>query len=307
MVLQFFVDHLPRVDAEGMFRWELPAALDAALVAAGAKAAPGTWKRSTVEHWLSVLASVHRLKDLRGPSGSLRVRRLLRSACRASAQRREAPAKKAALTHDPLEAMLATCGDDLEGQRDRALLRFGFASGGRRRSEIAGARLEQLQRLGLETSVFQLGRSKTEQAAPTASSAGGKPLLGRVAVALKAWLAPAALPTAPSSDGSGAHVGPALSPAAVGALIQRRALRAGLTSATGGHSLRAGFVTEAGARGVPMAEVMAGHRSVASVVGYHGTGASTIDVAARLLDGPTATAVSTASDDGLLDTLPRMP
>jgi hypothetical protein len=37
--------------------------LDAALVAAGAKATLGAWKRSTVEHRLSVLASVHRLKD----------------------------------------------------------------------------------------------------------------------------------------------------------------------------------------------------------------------------------------------------
>jgi len=295
VVLQFIVDHLPRVDAEGTLRWELPTALDAALVAAGAKAALGAWKRSTVEHRLSVLASVHRLKDLPGPSDSPRVRQLLRSARRAAAQRGEAPAKKAALTRDPLEAMLATCGDDLEGQRDRALLLFGFASGGRRRSEIAGARLEQLQRLGPETWVFQLGRSKTEQAGPTAASAGGKPLVGRAAVALEAWLDASGI-----TDGAlfrrlwGARVGPALSPAAVGALIQRRAQRAGLTVNIGGHSLRAGFVTEAGAQGVPLAEVMAltGHRSVASVIGYHRTGTATDGVAARLLEDRSPTLAS---------------
>jgi integrase len=287
VVLQFIVDHLPRVDAEGTFRWELPTALDAALVAAGAKATPGAWKRSTVEHRLSVLASVHRLKDLPSPSDAPRVRQLLRSARRAAAQRGEIPAKKAALTRDPLEAMLATCGDDLAGLRDRALLLFGFASGGRRRSEIAQARVEQLQRLGPETWVFQLGRSKTEQAGPTAASAGGKPLVGRAAVALEAWLAASGI-----TDGAvfrrlwGTRVGPSLSPAAVGALIQRRAHRAGLTSAIGGHSLRAGFVTEAGAQGVPLAEVMAltGHRSVASVIGYHRTGTATDGAAARLLE-----------------------
>ena len=286
VVLQFIVDHLPRFDAEGTFRWGLPTALDAALVAAGAKAAPGAWKRSTVEHRLSVLASIHRLKDLPGPSDSPRVRQLLRSARRAAAQRGETPAKKAALTRDPLEAMLATCGDDLEGLRDRALLLFGFASGGRRRSEIAGARVEQLQRLGPEALTFHLGRSKTEQAGPSAASAGGKPLVGRAAVALEAWLAASGV-----NGGAvfrrllwGTRVGPALSPAAVGALIQRRAQCAGLTEPIGGHSLRAGFVTEAGREGVPLAEVMAltGHRSVASVVGYHRTGSLADGAGARL-------------------------
>ena len=60
----------------------------------------------------------------------------------------------------------------------------------------------------------------------------------------------------------------------------------GLTGPIGGHSLHAGFVTEAGTRGVPLAEVMAltGHRSVASVVGYHRTGANTDGAAARLLE-----------------------
>lgn len=289
VVLQFIVDHLPRVDAEGTFRWELPTALDAALVAAGAKATPGAWKRSTVEHRLSVLASVHRLKDLPSPSDSPRVRQLLRSARRAAAQRGETSAKKAALTRDPLEAMLATCGADLEGVRDRALLLFGFASGGRRRSEIAGARLEQLQRLGTETWVFQLGRSKTDPTGAESAMAGGKPIVGRAATALEAWLTASGI-----TEGAlfrrlwGARLGPALSPAAVGALIQRRAQRAGVTEPVGGHSLRAGFITEAGRQRVPLAEVMAlsGHRSVASVVGYHRGGLSTESMGARLLDVP---------------------
>ena len=88
----------------------------------------------------------------------------------------------------------------------------------------------------------------------------------------------------------GTRVGLALSPAAVGALIQRRARRAGLTDPIGGHSLRAGFVTEAGRRGVALAEVMAltGHRSVASVLGYHRTGSLSDGAAARLLEDPAA-------------------
>lgn len=44
--------------------------------------------------------------------------------------------------------MLATCDDSLEGLRDRALLCFAFASGGRRRSEIAAADLRDLRKVG---------------------------------------------------------------------------------------------------------------------------------------------------------------
>src|SRR5438067_1837750 len=64
------------------------------------------------------------------------VRTLLSRARRASVKRGERPTKKTAITRPELEAMLATCDDSLEGLRDSALLCFGFASGGRRRSEL---------------------------------------------------------------------------------------------------------------------------------------------------------------------------
>lgn len=243
----------------------MPAALDAALVAAGVKAVAGPWKRPTVEHRLSVLAGIHRGREQPNPCEAPAVRQVLKSARRAGAQRGETPTKKAALTREPLEAMLATCDDSLEGLRDRALLLFGFASGGRRRSEIAAAQLHQLQRVDATTYVFQMGASKTDQAGTRSSHAGAKPVVGRAAAALTAWLTAANL-----SEGAvfrrlwGTRVGGGLSPAAVGALIQRRARRAGLEAHITGHSLRAGFITEAGRRQVPLAEVMAlsGHRTL---------------------------------------------
>src|SRR4051794_15761049 len=63
---------------------------------------------------------------------------------RAYAARGERPASKTALTKDPLEGMLATCTDGLIGIRDRALLTFAFSSGGRRRSEVTAAVMENL-------------------------------------------------------------------------------------------------------------------------------------------------------------------
>jgi integrase len=60
-----------------------------------------------------------------------------------------------------LEAMLGTCDDSPAGIRDWALLLFAFGSGGRRRSEVAAARVEDL--LPVDGGyLFHLRRSKTD-------------------------------------------------------------------------------------------------------------------------------------------------
>lgn len=98
-------------------------------------------------------------------------------------------------------------------------------------------------------------------------------------------------------DGAGIHegaifrriwkgrVGPALLPGSVAAIVKRRARLAGLEGDFGAHSLRSGFVTEAGKQGVPLPAVMAmtEHRSLASVIGYFQAGAAEDNPAARLL------------------------
>ena len=211
---------------------------------------------------------------------------LFRVALRASVKRGERPTKKTAITRSELEAILATCDDSLEGLRDTALLCFGFASGGRRRSEIAAADMRDLRRTGDETYIYRLEHSKTQQAGVTANSTPDKPIIGRSARALTEWLEAAYIV-------EGAifrriwknRIGPALSPASVGQIVQRRARLAGLEGNFGGHSLRSGFVTEAGKQGVPLPAVMAmtEHRSVASVVGYFQAGQAEDNPAARLL------------------------
>jgi integrase len=80
------------------------------------------------------------------------IRTVLSRAARAAVKRGERPRKKTAITLPVLEAMLANCDDSLEEIRDRALLCFGFASGGRRRSEIAAADLRDLRRIPLSPS-----------------------------------------------------------------------------------------------------------------------------------------------------------
>lgn len=59
--------------------------------------------------------------------------------------------------------MLATCDDSLKGKRDRALLLFAWASGGRRRSEVAAADMKFLKRLAPGAFSYELAFSKSNQ------------------------------------------------------------------------------------------------------------------------------------------------
>jgi len=70
------------------------------------------------------------------------------------------------------------------------------------------------------------------------------------------------------------RVGPALSPAAIAEIVRKRASLAGLEGDWAGHSLRSGFVTEAGRKNIPIGDVMAmtEHRKVDTVLGYFRTG-----------------------------------
>ena len=285
VVIQFLVDHILRKNKDGLVS-ELPPAIDEVLVTAGLKAKLGPLKLSTVTQRVAVLSTAHKLKRLANPCESASVRTLLSRARRASVKRGERPTKKTAITRPELEAMLATCDESLEGLRDRALLCFGFASGGRRRSEIAAADMRDLRKTGDESYIYRLEYSKTQQAGVKVDSTPDKPILGRSAQALSAWI-----------EAAGIHegaifrriwkdrIGPALLSGSVATIVKRRAALAGLEGDFGAHSLRSGFVTEAGKQGIPLPAVMAmtEHRSVASVIGYFQSGQAEDNPAARLL------------------------
>lgn len=285
-VLQFIVDHAQRTTADGLVH-ELPPAIDAALVEAGFKGKPGPMALNTLAHRVSVLSKAHRMRDLKNPCQDPQVRELLAKTRRAYGKRGALPRKKDALTKDPLMAILGTCDTStLKGLRDRALLLFAFASGGRRRSEVSAAAMQHLRKNGPTSFTYTLAYSKTNQAAVDRPE-NHKPIEGMAGEALQTWLNAAGI-----TEGAifrrvrkGGKVGEALSAAAVRDIVQERAQAAGLADVFSAHSLRSGFVTEAAAQKVPMADTMAmtGHRSVASVLGYFR--ASATSQAAKLLDG----------------------
>jgi integrase len=286
VALQFIVDHVNRTTEDGL-RSELPAAIDAALVDAGLKGKLGSLAMATVSHRLSVLSKVHQIKALPNPCRDPQVQELLSKARRAYAKRGVTQDKKPALTREPLEALLETCDDSLRGIRDRALLLFAWASGGRRRSEVTAATRENVTKVGERAYVFALAYSKTNQTG-TDRPDNDKPIVGVAAAALEAWLAASGIRSGAifRRIRRGNKLGEPLFSAAVRDIVKQRALLAGIPGDFSAHSLRSGFVTEAARQGVPLGETMAmtGHASVPTVLGYFRTGSRLESTAAKLMD-----------------------
>jgi len=296
VAVQFVLDHLARPLDNGTWAHLLPPAIDAALVAARVKAKPGALAFNTVSHRLAVLGKWHRLNGWDNPIEASALKTLLREARKAQSRQGVSVRKKTAVVLEPLQALLATCSDGVRGVRDRALLLLAWSGGGRRRSEVVGLQVGDVRRLDADTWLYALGATKTD----TGGTRREKPLRGPAAQALAAWLA-----AAPAESGplfrrlykGGKISSTALSADQVARIVQRRAQLAGLDGDWAAHSLRSGFVTEAGRQGVPLGEVMAmtEHRSVATVMGYFQAGSLLNSKATSLL----ATVDAVAIDAGV--------
>lgn len=275
ILVRFVVDH-----SEG-----LEPQVDSALVAAGVKAKPGMQRISTVSRRMAAIATWHRRAGYPSPLAGGPVQEAMRVARKAAARRGFRPRNKKAAVRETLQTLLANkIAPSSADVRDDAMLLFAFASGGRRRSEVAEARIELLEEVDGDY-VYHLGITKTEQE----GSDRKVPIAGPAAVALRAWLSLVGCSEGPifrSIDRHGRIGTRHLNGRAVARVVQRRAAAAGLDpKAFGGHSLRSGFVTEAGRQGKNLFEAMAlsGHRSVQTVSRYHQAGTALSNEAARLL------------------------
>ena len=299
-VLQFIIDHAQRQTGAGLAS-EMPAHMDRALVEAGYKAREGPLSHNTLVHRMAVLSKAHQVHGLANPCQDGAVRELMSRTRKAYARRGAQPAKKDALTRDLLEQLLQTCDDSLRGRRDRALLLFAWSSGGRRRSEVAGADMRHLRAVGPQEFIYTLAHSKTNQPGRDVPE-NHKPVTGRAAQALADWLRAAAIQEGPifRRIRKGGHVGAPLSPAAVRDIVKQRCALAGVEGDFSAHSLRSGFVTEAGRQNVPLPDTMAltGHSSVNTVLGYFRADSALSNRAARLLDAGDDDAATAAQGSG---------
>lgn len=153
---------------------------------------------------------------------------------------------------------------------------------------VVGLQVGDVRQLDANTWLYALGATKTD----TGGMRRVKPLLGPAAAALAAWLAAAPASTGPLfrrmfKGGKVDTTG--LSGDQVARIVKRRAQMAGLEGDWAAHSLRSGFVTEAGRQGVPLGEVMAmtEHRNVGTVMGYFQAGSLLDSRATRLLNDST--------------------
>lgn len=266
IVARFVVDHLDGMEEN----------VDGDLVARGVKARAGRHAMNTIDRRVSALSAIHKSKGLPSPCGNPIVSQLLSKARKAAARRGERPKKKKAVIKSILDVMIEACDDGcLAGTRDAALILFGWASGGRRRSEIATAEFARLEQVG-GSFVYHLGITKTEQE----GEGGSVPVTGKAAAALARWLSDAKIEGGHifrSIDRHGNVSPQGLSDRSVALIVKRRIGAAGLNPlAFGGHSLRSGFLTEAGLQGKNLLEAMAlsRHKTMQVAAGYHQAGAA---------------------------------
>ena len=155
----------------------------------------------------------------------------------------------------------------LSAQRDRALLLVGFA-GALRRSELVGLDVADVT-FGAEGLRLVVRKSKTDQHGEGHAKGiryGEHPATCPVR-ALRAWLRAAGIERGPifrSINRHGNVSGGALTPQSVALIIKRACRRAGLREEDfSGHSLRAGFTTQAARAGKPERVIMrhTGHKS----------------------------------------------
>jgi integrase len=186
-----------------------------------------------------------------------------------------APNQKQPLDADQLRAMYSVLPEGLVGVRDRALIGLGFA-GGFRRSELVALDVGDLSFVarGLEVLVR---RSKTDQEGRglTKNVARGRDPTTCTVRAVRDWLELAGIAEGPvfrPVDRHGNVRSQRLTAQSVALVLKRAAAAAGLpTREVSGHSLRAGFVTEAKKHGADDAAIMdqTGHKSLAMVQRYH--------------------------------------
>ncbi|SLK07879.1 site-specific integrase [Novosphingobium mathurense] len=188
-------------------------------------------------------------------------------------QRARPNARKAAISASELGAMIvAADGQGTRTIRDRAVMALGLAAA-LRRSELVALELRDVELVdkGL---TLTLRHSKTDQEGEGQVIAvpAGKTL--KPVARLKAWLAVRGSTAGPlfyQIDPQGRVVDKPMSDRSIARLIQKYAGRVGLDPETvAGHSLRAGFLTEASRTGATIAKMqeVSRHKKVEVLLGY---------------------------------------
>jgi len=244
-----------------------------ALMAMGLRKSLACPAPATLDRRVASWAVFHRMRDLDSPfSAPLLIqtrRKARRAAARAPVAKSRNPITKAILTQ-----LTDTCDGTLRGIRDRAVLLTGFASGGRRRSELTGLNREDISlRRFDDDGLIHLTLLDTKTT--SANDPQRLVLKGQAARALVAWIDAAEITDGPLfrpvSRGDRA-LQRRLCPDAIRQIVKHRLVLAGLPADFASpHGLRSGFLTEAALQGAPIQAAMrlSLHRSMAQAQKYY--------------------------------------
>ena len=227
---------------------------------------------STIDRRLTTISQANKESGFRSPREDPRVRAVLKGIRRTLGVAKQ---KKAAILLEDLIKMTEKLPDNTRGRRDRTLLVLGFAMAGRR-SEIVSLRVEDFK--SSEPGIIvTLPRSKTDQEGMGYELGIPRDRSGETCRIIEAWLAALkddGISSGPAfrrvyTDGSFGEA--ALRPREVARRVKRALKMAGIPPASySGHSLRAGFITQASLNGKTLEQIMSQsrHQSVKIMLGY---------------------------------------
>lgn len=270
VVIQFIYEHLE----------EMPKCRKSKMLLLQQTKCEGTHALKTVRRRLMNLSISHQRSNHYDPVSYMKMKQLI------NAMSRTQPISKkcSPITKEILTKMLnLQIEDSLIYTRDKALISFAWSSGGRRRSEISNAIYENLISLNEGTYQYNIERSKTDQI----GTGMLVPLKGQAAFYLTSWIKESKITSGYifRSISKGGHIGSSISEEGINNIVKKRIKQAGYDPKEfSAHSLRRGFVTEAGKQGCPLGDVMrmTGHKSVAIAMGYYESGSIMNNLASDL-------------------------
>lgn len=274
LVLSFVLDHIEGLDQR----------TDQMMVDHGFKAElDRVHAVITIQRRLKALGWIHRINNYENPVISQEIKELLSAAKRVESKSGRVSKKSRAITKDILERMIKTIDTrTLKGKRNRAILEFGFYTGGRRRNEIASAQYRFLTK-NRGGYIYLLHRSKTDQ-----SGKGRQKILrSKYSQSLKAWIK-----TADITDGyifrairwNKIQNNP-INPQVVNNIIKKHIDMIGENpSHYSAHGIRRGFITTCGRMGLSLGDVMAltDHKDVRTLLIYYEEGRISRNPATRI-------------------------
>ena len=221
-------------------------------------------KFSTIQVKVSALSYVHRVQKVPNPVKSVEVQETMRGIRRVlgMAQKGKNP-----LVLENIQLLVDQLPEGIRGERDKALLLVGFG-GAFRRSELINITVRDIQ-FERDRAIIHINQSKTDQEGRGMTKV--LPILKRKdlcpVTALKTWLREAGI-----SDGvifrpisrKGTVLNRIMNSQEVARIIKKYAKLAGLDATLfSGHSLRAGYVTEAADHDQPLWKIkqQTGHKS----------------------------------------------